>query len=479
MVSTIAPSPEPFRFEPNLSALIGFALERRLAEGAPCLDDGVRAIPFEGLVRRTWVDAPPEALTGRRLLLVTQRPLNAALALCSLDAVAERLVICPPDLKDDHLPLVVADAEIDAIVHDGAADRGLPEGVPAYRICPDTEGYGDHLPTTGRPSEWAMFTSGTTGPPKMVAHDLTGLTDAMPLGAPPDPSPIVWATFYDIRRFGGMQMLLRALTGAHTMMLTSPGEPMTAFIERVAAARATHVSGTPSHWRSALLNSALEAIAPRYVRLSGEIADQPLLDRLTAFFPNAAVGHAYASTEAGVGFEVTDRLEGFPVAFLDSIKAVEMKVEEGTLRIRSRRTAHCYLGADRKPVADADGFVDTEDLLEQRGDRLYFMGRSSGVINVGGLKVHPEEVEAVINRCPGVRMSRVKERRNPIIGAVVTAEVVLDDPATGAGEAARNTREAILEKCRAALPEFKVPASLKFVESLPITPGGKLERHRA
>jgi acyl-coenzyme A synthetase/AMP-(fatty) acid ligase len=123
--------------------------------------------------------------------------------------------------------------------------------------------------------------------------------------------------------------------------------------------------------------------------------------------------------------------------------------------------------------------VDTQDLVEQRGDRLYFVGRSNGVINVGGLKVHPEDVEAVINRWPGVRMSRVKERRNPIIGAVVTADVVLEDPAQGTGDAARATREAILEHCRAKLPQFKVPASVKFVDDLPVTAGGKLERRNA
>ena len=61
------------------------------------------------------------------------------------------------------------------------------------------------------------------------------------------------------------------------------------------------------------------------------------------------------------------------------------------------------------------------------------MGRAGGVINVGGLKVYPEEVEAVINSHPRVRMSLVRARRSPITGAVVTAEVVLDqDGAAGA-----------------------------------------------
>ena len=83
------------------------------------------------------------------------------------------------------------------------------------------------------------------------------------------------------------------------------------------------------------------------------------------------------------------------------------------------------MSADARPaLTDADGFVDTGDMVEQRGDRLYFVGRRSGIINVGGLKVHPEEVEAVINRHAGVRMSLVKARANPITGAIVVADVV-------------------------------------------------------
>ena len=63
-------------------------------------------------------------------------------------------------------------------------------------------------------------------------------------------------------------------------------------------------------------------------------------------------------------------------------------------------------------------------MVELRGDRYYFVGRRDGVINVGGLKVHPEEVEAVINRHPRVQMSLVRARKNPFTGAVVVADVV-------------------------------------------------------
>ena len=66
-------------------------------------------------------------------------------------------------------------------------------------------------------------------------------------------------------------------------------------------------------------------------------------------------------------------------------------------------------------------------MIELRDGRYHFVGRRGGIINIGGLKVHPEEVEAVINRHPGVRMSLVKARKNPITGAIVAADIVLND----------------------------------------------------
>ena len=67
--------------------------------------------------------------------------------------------------------------------------------------------------------------------------------------------------------------------------------------------------------------------------------------------------------------------------------------------------------------------------IERRGDRCYFVGRRGGVINVGGVKIHPEEVEAALNSHATVRASRVFARKNPITGALVCADVVLREGA--------------------------------------------------
>jgi acyl-coenzyme A synthetase/AMP-(fatty) acid ligase len=332
----------------------------------------------------------------------------------------------------------------------------------------DAAPYGD--------TEWVLFTSGTTGAPKLVSHSLDGLTGAIP---PPrtDADRPVWATFYDIRRYGGLQILLRALTGGCTLVLSDAEEDFPDHLMRLARLGATHVTGTPSHWRRLLMSPDGASIAPLYVRLSGEIADQAVLDGLKAKFPQARVVHAYASTEAGVGFEVDDGLEGFPEDFIGRPGPVELRVVDGSLRIRSPRAAMGYLGPDAPALADADGFVDTGDMVELENGRWRFVGRRNGVINVGGLKVHPEEVEAVVNRHPAVRMSLVRARRNPITGAVVTADVALVEPQAAASpEDKAALRASIMAMCRTVLPAHKAPATIRFVPDLVVTAGGKLDR---
>ena len=155
------------------------------------------------------------------------------------------------------------------------------------------------------------MTSGTTGMPKMVVHDLAGLSSAIRARSVADGAS-VWGTFYDIRRYGGLQIFLRAVFGGASLVLSKAGEPVADHLTRLAKFGVTHLSGTPSQWRRALMSSAIHAISPRYVRLSGEIADQAILDSLGATFPQAAIGHAYASTEAESVSMLTTALPAFP-----------------------------------------------------------------------------------------------------------------------------------------------------------------------
>ena len=194
-----------------------------------------------------------------------------------------------------------------------------------------------------RPTEWVLLSSGTTGIPKMIAHNLASLMAPIAMVTGPG-TRVVWGTFYDIRRYGGLQMFLRAVMGGGSLVLSSPSEPTGEYLLRLAEHGVTHLSGTPSHWRRALMSPEARQIAPSYVRLSGEIVDQAILNALHSFYPEAAIGHAFASTEAGVAFEVNDGLAGFPAAVLNTQTGVEIKVCNDSLHIRSTRIASPVFG---------------------------------------------------------------------------------------------------------------------------------------
>lgn len=428
------------------------------------------------LLHRSSLCGRLEELRGRSLLIATASQLTAALALIELDGVARRLVLCPPDLPPEHLPFVLESASVDAIVTDAGPIGDVPT-VGCFvtgRLKPRATDGNQGAPCQ---TEWLLLTSGTTGRPKIVCHTLETLAGGIE-GAGPLAGGFVWSTFYDIRRYGGLQIFLRAILGGGSMVLSDAEESPADFLSRAGARGVTHISGTPSHWRRAIMSSAAHQMAPRYVRLSGEIADQAILDNLHSIYPDAQIAHAFASTEAGLAFDVRDGLAGIPASLIEHGNGkVELKIEDGSLRIRSARTAVRYVGP--QTLADADGFVDTGDMLELRADRYYFVGRRDGVINVGGQKVHPEEVESVINRHPRVRMSMVRMKKNAITGGLVVADVVLESSSTPLnGEGAKLEQE-ILQLCRGVLPRHKVPAVISFTAELPVGPSGKLVRHRA
>ena len=439
------------------------------------------SVALEALARGTSLGGALPALHGRAILLAMKHQLASALALIELDGVARRLILCPPDLSAEHRRHVIENAGVDAILSDGDASEWDDGGACLHFIGGSTIRPATAHAMCDQRTDWVMLTSGTSGAPKMVLHDLASLTGAIKRGTG-HTAPLVWGTFYDIRRFGGLQILLRSVLCGGSLVLSDADEPMGVFLERAGSLGVTHISGTPSQWRNALAYSSSRAISPRYVRLSGEIADRAILDGLRARYPQAEVVHAYASTEAGVGFEVDDGREGFPVSMLGRAGGeVDIEILDGSLRIRSFRAASRYVGTDAPALADADGFIDTGDLVEVRGDRCYFGGRRGGIINVGGLKVHPEEVEAVINRHPDVQASLVRARKNMITGAIVVADVVLRAQADGVGAADRTAdiRREILAACRQVLANFKVPASIRFVAALDVAATGKSMRHPA
>ena len=153
------------------------------------------------------------------------------------------------------------------MVLDSGSPRHPAFDLPVHAACVPSIAPLEQMPAPHLRTEWVLLTSGTTGVPKMVVHDLSALTAAIAAKSAAD-GAAVWGTFYDIRRYGGLQIFLRAVLSGASLVLSSAGEPVTDHLARLAHRGVTHLSGTPSHWRRALMRPAIRSIAPRYVRLS-------------------------------------------------------------------------------------------------------------------------------------------------------------------------------------------------------------------
>ncbi|MFT3998198.1 MAG: AMP-binding protein [Asticcacaulis sp.] len=283
-----------------------------------------------------------------------------------------------------------------------------------------------------------LQTSGTTGTPKWAGHDMARLVAAIATGGG---APARWLLTYHPFSFAGLQVILSALIGGHTLIAPPEGADVAAMAQLAGTTAPTHISGTPTFWR-AFLMSAPRDLSLRAVTLGGEAVDQGLLDALRQRFSDAHIRHIYATTEAGVVLTVSDGQAGFPQSALSGRLALS---DQGTLLV--------------------DGH-DTRDAVSVEGGRVRFRGRLDSLVNIGGVKVFPEEVEAYLAQCPAVADARVWPRPNPITGHVLTAEIAL----------APEADEAVVKAHIQGLPRASRPVGIRFVEAIARGDTGKKSR---
>lgn len=316
------------------------------------------------------------------------------------------------------------------------------------------------------PSLWYLATSGTTGTPKWIGHSADNLSRKVKATA--YSSTLRWALCYQPVRFAGMQVLLQSLLSGAAICDCSSGD-MSYRISQMQRYNVNAVSATPSLWRQLLMTGQLNTLSLEQLTLGGEIADQPLLDTLSAMFPQAKLLHIYASTEAGVGFAVADKQAGFPACWLGT--------SQNGLSFKLDAQQHLWLKPPCEPDSslasrlDSEGFLNTEDVVMIQGDRVHFLGRASGVINVGGNKVHPEQVEQVLLQHLGVQQAKVYAKASSILGQLVVADIVT---AHVSDTTALQTE--LLKHCQQHLQRYQIPARFNFVSRLTTNATGKLSR---
>lgn len=330
-----------------------------------------------------------------------------------------------------------------------AADTPVPDAPPAER---------PHL----------ILTTGTTGAPRGVRHDWSRLIRSTSRIKPVDDQR--WLLAYGLHQFAGMQVLLHVFAARATLVAPAPRRPR----EGLAAMRAhgvTHASATPTYWRFLLAELRSDGgPTPQLtqITLGGEAIPAPLLPELERTFAGTKVSQVYAASEFGSSGSQRDGRSGLSLDVLDRGEDADiaMKIVDGELWVRSRVGMLGYYGED--PV-DPDGWRATGDLVEIVGDRIHFRGRTSEVINVGGVKVHPLPIEERVGAVPGVDMARVYGRPNAMTGAIVAVEVVA---APGADH--REIDTAIRAACEDLAPAAR-PRSIKFVDTV-TTAGAKIVR---
>lgn len=417
-------------------------------------------------------------LQGRTVALSVRAQLSLARLLVRLDGVASALLLVPAEWAEGTWAERFATAEVEVVISDQAPPRGLrvehrfaSEVLEEPTAAPTASSSGT---AAAQATRMILPTSGTTGTPKLVSHSWATLTRALKPGG--DAPCRRWGLLYELGRFAGLQVFLQALASRATLVFTDQLPDLEARLELLAAEGCDALSATPTLWRQILMSPVGRRLPLRQVTLGGEIADELVLQALARTFPGARITHIYASTEAGVGFSVKDGRAGFPAAYLSEPPGgVELKVDAaGHLWLRPPVRGQFFVGAEG--LETAEGWIDSGDLVERRGDRFYFLGRASGAINVGGDKVYPEEVERVILEMPEIALARVSGRRNPIVGALVEAVVVPRAGKPGDVTATVELARRVREHCAARLPRHKVPAIVQVLEALPTEGTGKLTR---
>jgi acyl-CoA synthetase (AMP-forming)/AMP-acid ligase II len=218
----------------------------------------------------------------------------------------------------------------------------------------------------------------------------------------------------------------------------------------------------------------LKQIPLLQITLGGEAIDQPILDKLRQHFPNARLLHIYATTELGRCFSVSDGKSGFPASYLNAAPpgAAELKVVDGELLVRSPNSMRMYDPLSSQNSTISDWFA-TGDLVEVKDDRVYFVGRSSDMINVAGSKVFPIEVERVIRLIPGVSDVRVFGKASSIAGELVGCEIVASPD-----QDREALKEIVVRTCRTQLTSQQQPRLIKMVDRIDLSSAGKTLRTR-
>lgn len=301
-----------------------------------------------------------------------------------------------------------------------------------------------------------IYTSGTTGRPKKVEHNFQSLTRAVRRGG--RHTHDIWGFCYNISHFAGLQVFFQAFLNHNTLLYLFECN-REKFETYVTQYMCTHISATPTFYRNLIpcIKRTLPSVCS--ITMGGEKFDQSLVKRIRTVFPQAKIHNIYASTEAGSLFKGAG--DCFEIS--DEIRPFLKVSNEKELLLHKSLLGNIKLEED---------WYNTQDIVEiVDQNRIRFVSRGADMINVGGYKVNPLEVEEEIKKIDGVADAVVKGRANRVTGNILVAEIIKDTD-----EIEMDLKKRIVMELNQSLQKWKVPRILNFVEKIDQTRSGKKVR---
>lgn len=329
----------------------------------------------------------------------------------------------------------------------------------ARRAIPAEHALVSALIAAGRPG-LILFSSGSSGAPKAILHDFDRIADKFRKARAPTRA----IPFLMIDHFGGVNTVLGIVSSLGTVV-TVADRSVSAVCEAIAANRVELLPATPSFLTLMLasgLHRKFDLSSLKRITYGTEVMAQSTLNRLLEAFPGVELQQTYGLSEVGV-LRSQSRPDGSLWVRVGG-EGFETEVRDGVLWIRSQYAMLGYLNAPSN--LDAEGWFNTQDRVEVDGDYIRILGRVSDIINVGGQKVYPTEVEDVILGLDNILDVAVAGEAHPLLGQIVVAKVTLQAP-----EDADALKRRIRAACRTALAPFKAPSKVVIAE-------GALHTHR-
>jgi acyl-coenzyme A synthetase/AMP-(fatty) acid ligase len=294
-----------------------------------------------------------------------------------------------------------------------------------------------------------LFSSGSTGKSKAAVHDMIPLLEKFKV----ERHTLRTITFLLFDHIGGVNTLLYILSNTGTIIAIENRSPESVcrLIEKY---KVELLPTSPSFIFMLLISKAYEKYdisSLKLVTYGTETMPESTLNKFNQLFPGIELKQTYGLSELGILRSKSKDNNSLWVKI--GGEGFQTKVKDGILFIKAKSAMLGYLNA-ASPF-DEEGWFNTQDRVEVDGEWVKILGRDSDIINVGGQKVYPTEVESIIIQIENIIDATVYGIPNPILGSVVAAKLVVETT-----EDIQSLKKRIRSYCKDKLEQYKIPVQV-------------------